>query len=69
MNLTPDDLLDHFGTQVAIARALGISEGAVSRWFTLGVVPMLRQYQLAEMIAAASSQPRATMTRSPQDSR
>ena len=54
MNLTPDDLLDHFGTQVAIARALGISEGAVSRWFTLGVVPALRQYQLAEMIAASS---------------
>ncbi len=41
------DVLRHFkGSQVAIARALGITEQAVSRWGRLNRVPMGRQYEL-----------------------
>jgi transcriptional regulator with XRE-family HTH domain len=40
------DVCRHFGTQSAIARALGISVQAVSRWKRSGIVPLARQYEI-----------------------
>lgn len=42
--MTYDDLISHFGTQVAIADALGIAQPTVSSW--RGVVPPKYQYQV-----------------------
>jgi hypothetical protein len=44
--MTPNDLRQHFGFQVAISRAVGISEQAVSRWFRRDRVPLGRQYEI-----------------------
>ena len=38
------DAVKHFGTQVELAKALGITEGAVSQWGESP--PVLRQYQI-----------------------
>lgn len=42
--MTYSDVLRHFGTQVAIAQALGITQPTVSAWD--GEVPSKYQYQL-----------------------
>lgn len=42
--MTYSDVISHFGTQVAIAKALGITQSTVSGWG--GVVPPKYQYQL-----------------------
>lgn len=42
--MTNDDVLDYFETQAAIAKALNITQSAVSQWDDRP--PMLRQYQL-----------------------
>lgn len=42
--MTTKEVIDHFETQVAIARALGITQSAVSQWGDRP--PMLRQYQI-----------------------
>jgi DNA-binding transcriptional regulator YdaS (Cro superfamily) len=41
-----DDVLQYFGTQQAIADALGISQESVSKWDS---VPHLRQLQLESL--------------------
>ena len=41
--MTKDDVIDHFGSPSAVARALGIDPAAVSQW---DEVPPLRQYQI-----------------------
>lgn len=56
----PITLKRYFGTQSAIARAFGISDAAVSHWFRAGEIPPLRKYQLPEVMANASSDPRQT---------
>lgn len=43
--MTPQDLLDLYKSQAAIARAAGIKQPSVAEWFALGVVPRTRQYQ------------------------
>lgn len=42
--MTYTDVLAHYGTQVAIAKALGITQSTVSAWG--GIVPAKYQYQL-----------------------
>ncbi len=42
--MTTQDVLDYFETQAAIAKALDISQSAVSQWGDRP--PMLRQYQI-----------------------
>lgn len=42
--MTYTDLITHFGTQVAIAEALGIAQPTVSGW--KGSVPAKYQYQV-----------------------
>jgi len=43
--MTPQDLLNFFGTQSEIARALGCAQSSVSEWFDNGQIPEGRQYQ------------------------
>jgi DNA-binding transcriptional regulator YdaS (Cro superfamily) len=47
--MTPEDLQKQFGTQLNIARALGVSAPSVSLWFSNKRVPLLRQYQVEKM--------------------
>lgn len=44
--MTIQDLLDHFGTQTAIAKALGTSVQVVSAWNAKNRVPLGRQYEI-----------------------
>lgn len=43
--MTPQDLLDHFGSQTAIADFFKTSPTAVCKWFKAGEVPEGRQYE------------------------
>lgn len=43
-HMTYSELLQHYGTQVSIAKALGITQSTVSCW--RGVVPAKYQYQV-----------------------
>jgi DNA-binding transcriptional regulator YdaS (Cro superfamily) len=40
------DVLNHFGTQAALARALGMSQPSVNRWVQTKRIPYLRQCQI-----------------------
>lgn len=44
--MTPQQVLDHFGTQAEIARVLGCKQPSVAEWFDKDEVPEGRQYQL-----------------------
>ncbi len=44
--MTPNDILEFFGTKSEIARALGIEVPSICEWFDKGKVPETRQYQI-----------------------
>lgn len=44
-------LLKEFGSQMAIAKAFGVSRQAVNKWIKAGEVPLLRTYQARELLA------------------
>jgi DNA-binding transcriptional regulator YdaS (Cro superfamily) len=44
--MSPQQVLEHFGTQAEIARALGCRQPSVAEWFAEGRVPEGRQYQI-----------------------
>ena len=44
--MSPKQVVDFFGTQVATAQALGIAQSSVAGWVADGKVPMDRQYQI-----------------------
>jgi len=46
-----DLISKHFGGDIAMARAIGVTVGAISQWRTAGSIPRLRQYQI-EVITA-----------------
>lgn len=46
MTMTPKSVLQHFGSQAEIARALGLSQPSVFEWFASGEIPDTRQYQI-----------------------
>lgn len=46
-------VLEFYKTQQAIADALGIAQPSVAKWFRNGVVPQLRQLQLAALTGGA----------------
>jgi DNA-binding transcriptional regulator YdaS (Cro superfamily) len=50
--MTYDDVINHFGTQVATADALGIYQSNVSDWKRNGVPP-LRQLELEALTSGA----------------
>lgn len=45
--MTTDDAIKHYGTQVALARALGINQASVAGWREYP--PKLRQLQLQQI--------------------
>lgn len=48
-----DALLKAFGSQKAIADALGITESAVSQWFKAGKVPPVRALEIVRLTKGA----------------
>lgn len=48
-----EDVIAHFGTATAAAKALGVTKGAVSQWATSGQIPALRQYQIERVTGGA----------------
>jgi predicted transcriptional regulator len=44
--MTFDQLLKHYGTQVKIADALGVSQPCVSNWAKRGRIPALQQMKV-----------------------
>lgn len=44
--MTPQQVLDHYGSQSEIARVLGCRQSSVFEWFEKGEVPDGRQYQI-----------------------
>lgn len=63
--MTYTEALSHFGTQVKLARALGITQPTVSAWH--GEVPPPYQYQL-EIITAGTLRVDEPLRRQPQQS-
>lgn len=49
--MTKDQAVKHFGTQVLLAQALGMSQGSVSLWGEFP--PELRQLQIEALTAGA----------------
>jgi hypothetical protein len=45
------DLIEHFGTQSAIAKALGTSDQVVSSWKVKNRIPLGRQYEIQILTA------------------
>jgi hypothetical protein len=43
--MTPQDLIEHLGTQKAIAEFFNCSASTVNEWFFNGFVPLGRQYE------------------------
>lgn len=44
--MTPHQVVEHFGSQQAVADALRISQPAVAKWIAEGCIPEGRQAQL-----------------------
>ena len=49
--MTKDEAIAYYGTQVQLAKALGITQAAVSKWPEQ--VPLLRQYELERLTGGA----------------
>jgi DNA-binding transcriptional regulator YdaS (Cro superfamily) len=41
-----DDVIRHFGSQVAVADALGVQQPTISNWRTRGSIPQLQQLRI-----------------------
>lgn len=41
-----DQVIKHFGSQVAVANALGVQQPTISNWRTRGRIPHLQQLRL-----------------------
>lgn len=46
MLMNIEQAIEHFGSQSALARALGIEPPSVAEWKTNGRIPQLRQFQI-----------------------
>lgn len=44
--MSPQELVTHYGTQSAAAKALGCGQSTVAEWCSDGVIPEGRQYQI-----------------------
>jgi hypothetical protein len=44
--MTPQEAMQFFGSQAAMARAFGVTEPAVLRWRRLAKFPVRREYEL-----------------------
>lgn len=46
--MTPNAVIEHFGSITKTAQALGIKPPSVCEWLTRGRVPEVRQYQIEQ---------------------
>lgn len=53
LTMTPDQFIDHFGTQVAAAAAIGMAQPTVSDWKKQGFIPWLRQLHIERVTDGA----------------
>jgi DNA-binding transcriptional regulator YdaS (Cro superfamily) len=44
--MSPDAAIQHFGSQTALAKAVGVVQPTVSGWRTDGKIPEPRQFQI-----------------------
>lgn len=44
--MSPQEVIEFYGTQAKAATALGMRQSSVAEWFTKGEVPEGRQYQI-----------------------
>lgn len=44
-----DKVIKYFGSQVAVAQALGVQQPAISNWRTRGRIPYLQQLRLEHL--------------------
>jgi DNA-binding transcriptional regulator YdaS (Cro superfamily) len=49
--MSPHEAIQHFGSQSALASALGVTQPTVSGWNTEGRIPFTRQFQLQVLTA------------------
>ena len=51
--MTPQQVIDHFDSQVAAAAALGTGQPTISNWVKRGTVPALQQLRLEALTGGA----------------
>lgn len=51
--MSPQELITHFSTQAAAAKALGCAQSTVAEWCSDGAIPEGRQYQIELATAGA----------------
>ncbi len=51
--MSPQELITHFRTQAAAAKALGCAQSTVAEWCSDGAIPEGRQYQIELATAGA----------------
>jgi len=44
-----DHVIKHFGSQIAVADALGVTQPTISNWKTRGRIPQLQQLRIEHM--------------------
>jgi hypothetical protein len=44
--MSPKNVVQYFGSQVAAAKALGVYQSSVAEWVANGCIPEVRQYQI-----------------------
>lgn len=45
-SMSPEQVIEHYGSQAKVAVALGISQPSIWEWVENGRVPLVRQYQI-----------------------
>lgn len=45
-DMKPQEAIDHFGSQLALAQALGLEQPSISLWVKNGVIPPIRQLEI-----------------------
>ena len=63
--MTPQEAMQFFGSQAAMARAFGVTEPAVLRWRRLGKFPVRREYELPVVIERHKTRLEASQKPSP----
>lgn len=48
-----EQVISHFGSQAAVAKALGITQPSISDWNRSGSIPQLRQLQIEQVTDGA----------------
>lgn len=46
MDMDIDNVIKHFGSQVAVAHAIGVTQPTISNWKSRGSIPKLQQLRI-----------------------